>query len=78
MRIKESLLIKARKPKLNGTERSMPLYIYPEGIEIEKTTTTTTETEINRLLLQPIEGNINRGFNFRTPMTQFHYIDSVH
>ncbi|CAF3597166.1 unnamed protein product [Rotaria socialis] len=34
--IKESLLIKANEPKLNGKERSMPLYIFPNGTEIKK------------------------------------------
>ncbi|CAM4835397.1 unnamed protein product [Rotaria magnacalcarata] len=36
LRIKESLMIIAKKPKLNGNDRSMPLYIYPDGIEITK------------------------------------------
>jgi hypothetical protein len=30
--IKESLLIRQREPKLNGTDRSIPLYIFPDGI----------------------------------------------
>ncbi|CAF4860100.1 unnamed protein product [Rotaria socialis] len=33
LKIKESLLIITRAPQLNGTERSMPLYIYPDGIK---------------------------------------------
>ncbi|CAF1441093.1 unnamed protein product [Rotaria magnacalcarata] len=33
LKIKESLLIITRAPQLNGTERSMPLYIYPNGIK---------------------------------------------
>ncbi|CAF3761680.1 unnamed protein product [Rotaria socialis] len=32
LKIKESLLIITRAPQLNGTERSMPLYIYPDGL----------------------------------------------
>ncbi|CAF3940416.1 unnamed protein product [Rotaria sp. Silwood1] len=30
--IKESILIRQREPKLNGTDRSTPLYIFPDGI----------------------------------------------
>ena len=30
--IKESLLIRQREPKLNGTDRSTPLYIFSDGI----------------------------------------------
>ncbi|CAF3951738.1 unnamed protein product [Rotaria sp. Silwood1] len=30
--IKESILIRQREPKLNGTDRSIPLYIFPDGI----------------------------------------------
>ncbi|CAF3533244.1 unnamed protein product [Rotaria socialis] len=32
LKIKESLLIITRAPQLNGTERSMPLKIYPDGL----------------------------------------------
>lgn len=50
--IKESLLIRKRQPKLNGTDRSLPLYIYPDGIqEKEKNklniATTTSADHIN-------------------------------
>jgi hypothetical protein len=31
--IKETLLIKKRKPALNATDRSLPLYIYADGLE---------------------------------------------
>lgn len=30
--IKESILIRQKEPKLNGTDRSIPLYIYPDGV----------------------------------------------
>ena len=30
--VKESLLIRQRDPQLNRTERSLPLYIYPDGL----------------------------------------------
>ena len=30
--IKESLMIKQKNPALNSTERSLPLYIYPDAI----------------------------------------------
>jgi len=30
--VKESLLIRQRGPQLNGTDRSLPLYIYPDGL----------------------------------------------
>jgi hypothetical protein len=33
LHIKESLLIKQKQPQLNRTERSLPLYIYPDGIQ---------------------------------------------
>lgn len=31
--IKESMLIRKRQPILNGTDRSVPLYVFPDGIE---------------------------------------------
>jgi hypothetical protein len=31
--IKESLLIRQKNPILNGTDRSLPLYIYPDGLK---------------------------------------------
>jgi hypothetical protein len=34
--IKESLLIRQKCPKLNGTDRSLPLYVFPEGIPYRK------------------------------------------
>jgi hypothetical protein len=47
--VKESLLIRQRDPKLNGTERSLPLYIYPDGLTnnqmaISKRNNPTTNT----------------------------------
>ncbi|CAF4296389.1 unnamed protein product [Rotaria sp. Silwood2] len=55
LRIKESLLIKAKDPKLNGYEGSMPLYVFPNGIRINKKKNNTV-----RLRLQTITGNKNR------------------
>jgi hypothetical protein len=50
--VKESLLIRQRSPKLNGTDRSLPLYIYPEGFEkqdpaISNINNHTSNTNIN-------------------------------
>ena len=58
LRIKESLLIKATDPKLNGDERSMPLYIFPNGIEIKKRKKKKENTD--RLPHQTMTGKKNR------------------
>jgi hypothetical protein len=39
--VKESLLIRQRNPQLNGTERSLPLYIYPDGLANNQMATCT-------------------------------------
>lgn len=33
LQIKESIQIRSRKPKLNGTDTSVPLYVFPEGLK---------------------------------------------
>ncbi|CAF1209245.1 unnamed protein product [Didymodactylos carnosus] len=35
--VKESLLIRSEAPVLNGTDRSVPLYVFPDGVEKKKT-----------------------------------------
>jgi hypothetical protein len=54
--VKESLLIRQKNPQLNGTERSLPLYIYPDGLannhmtistRNNPTTTTNNTTGMN-------------------------------
>ena len=40
--IKESLIINERKPKLNRTVRSLPLYIYPTGMSTNQHNSSST------------------------------------
>jgi hypothetical protein len=43
--IKESLCIRHTNPVLNGADRSIPLYIYPDGIENKEITIRNTITD---------------------------------
>jgi hypothetical protein len=54
--IKESLLIRQRNPKLNGTDRSLPLYIYPDGLE-------KNETAISKISKSTLNKNTTTGMN---------------
>jgi len=56
--INESLLIREKNPKLNGTDRSLPLYIYPAGIEKKRTHTSKTNNLDNNT--HPIIGKTHR------------------
>ncbi len=55
--VKESLLIRRTNPVLNGTDRSLPLYIYPDGIERKdmKKHNTVTNTTSNQNQISGIQ-----------------------
>ncbi len=54
--IEESMLIRQREPKLNGTGRSLPLYIYPDGLQ-------KVENKKSNLCSKPSVNHIDAGGN---------------
>ena len=68
--IKETLLIKKLKPTLNATDRSVPLYIYAEGVE--NYTKRNKKQNINRLATSTTTSKYPQSI-FRFPKNLFFY-----